>query len=168
MDGDLTYPELFREALAVSRRLGTWVLYDIQDEPNIDYTIGYLRGRIGDFTRRRMRTTSNRDEEHYKERIAHWKRAITVAQRMGQSQHQELATRIIADLSRDREYRKLPFVADAEVTPGRAKNRGKLRERPRNRPGKPRVVALEAVDFRTCDQCMGEGFFRKAGARRNA
>ena len=166
MDGDLTYPELFREALMVAQRMGTWVLYDIQDEENIDYVIGYFRGRISDFVRRRIRTTSERDREHYKERIGHWKRAIILAQRMGQSQHQALASRIIADMGRDREYRKVPFVAVVEVTPGRSRTRGKLRERARKRPGKPRAVPLQAVDFRACDQCMGEGFFRKTGGQR--
>ncbi len=166
MDGDLTYPELFREALTVAERMGTWVLYELQDEDNIDYVIGYFRGRIADFTRRRTRTTSDRDEEHYKERIGHWKRAITLAQRMGQSQHQKLAARIIADISRDREYRKVPFVAAIEVTPGRSRTRGKLRERARKRPGKPRAVPLAALDFRACANCAGEGFFRKTGTRR--
>lgn len=165
MDGDLTYPELFSEALTVVQRMGTWVLYDIQDEDNIDYVIGYFRGRISDFARRRTRTTSSRDKEHYKERIGHWKRAIVLAQRMGQAQHQTLAARIIADISRDKEYRKVPFVAPMEVTPGRSRTRGKLREQPRKRPGKPRAVPLQALDFRACAQCAGEGFFRKAGTR---
>lgn len=161
MDGDLTYPELFREALAVARRMGTWVLYDIQDEPNVDYIIGYLRGRIIDFTRRRKRAESDRVEAHYKERISYWKRAIHLTQRMGQHQHQVLARRVIADIERDREYQELPYVSSLEITPGRPKTCGKLRERPRRRPGKPRAVALTPLDFRVCGSCGGEGFMRK-------
>lgn len=165
MDGDLTYPELFREALVVAKRMGTWVLYDIQDEPNVDYIVGYLRYRTLDFTRRRKRAESDRAQTHYKERIAYYKRAIHLAQRMGHEQHQALARRIIADLDRDPEFRMLPYVSPLEVAPGRPKTCGKLSEKPRRRPGKPRVVPLGPADFKACEGCQGVGFLRKTGSR---
>lgn len=165
MDGDITYPDLLREAITVSKRVGTWLIYMIQDEPKIDYVIGYLRGRIVDFVRRGKRAKRASTKLHYKDRISYWKRAINLVQRMGQSQHQELARRVVADIERDTEYRNLPYVADAEVSPGRSHTCGKLRERPSRRPGKPRVLPLEPVDFRVCESCHGEGFLRRFGGQ---
>ncbi len=213
--GDLTYPDLLREALAVSRRVGTWVIYELSKESNIDHMIGYLRGRCGDFQRRRAHADIKEkcademelrademelgaveeelgeeelDEEelaaeveklraeakalraeakvlraYYKERIAYWKRAIHLAQRMGQHQHQRLARRIIKDIERDTEYRQIPYVATTEIAPDRAEDGGKLAEVPRRGPGKPRLEPLKPIDFRACDRCKGEGFFRKTG-----
>lgn len=166
MDRDLTYPELFREALAVVRRVGTWVLYDLKDESNVDYIVGYLRYRTLDFSRRRKRAEGDRAKSHYKERISYYKRAIHLAQRMGQDQHQELAERIIADFQRDPEFRELPYVSPLEVAPGRPKTCGKLSETPRRRPGKPRAVPLTPLDYKACEDCKGEGFLRKTGSRR--
>jgi len=164
MEGDLTYPELFREALTVVRRLGTWVLHDLEDEPNVDYIVGYLRYRTLDFSRRRRRAESDKAQDHYKERISYYKRAIHLAQRMGQGQHQVLASRVIADLKRDPEFSKLPYVSPLEVAPGRPKTCGKLSETPRRRPGKPRVIPLTPLDYRACESCQGHGFLRKNGS----
>ncbi len=161
--GDLTYPDLLREALAVSRRVGTWVLYELSKESNVDHVIGYLHGRCGDFKRRQNRAETDALRRHYKERISYWKRAIHLAQRMGQRQHQRLARRLIKDIERDLEYREIPYVASTEVAPDRAEDEAKLEEKPPKGPGKPRLEPLKPIDFRACDSCNGEGFFRKAG-----
>ena len=161
--GDLTYPDLLREALAVSRRVGTWVIYELSKESNIDHLIGYLLGRCGDFQRRRDRAETKALRDHYKERISYWKRAIHLAQRMGPRQHQKLARRIIKDIERDIEYREIPYVASTEIAPDRTEDGGKLAEVPRRGPGKPRLQPLKPIDFRACERCGGEGFFRKTG-----
>lgn len=163
MVGDLTYPDLLREALAVSRRIGTWVIHELAKESNVDHVIGYLLGRCGDFQRRRARAETRELRTHYKERISYWKRAIHLAQRMGQHQHQRLARRIIKDLERDLEYRQIPYVASTEIAPDRIEDGGKLKETPRRGPGKPRLEPLKPIDFRACEVCKGEGFFRKTG-----
>jgi len=163
MSGDLTYPDLLREALAVSRRIGTWVIYELAHESNVDHVIGYLHGRCGDFQRRRERAETVQLRLHYKERISYWKRAIHLAQRMGQNQHRILARRIIKDIKRDLEYREIPFVAKTEVAPDRIKYGEKLEETPPRGPGKPRLEPLKPIDFRACESCKGVGFFRKTG-----
>jgi hypothetical protein len=162
--GDLTYPDLLREAVAVSRRIGTWLLHELARESNIDHVIGYLRGRCADFKRRRARAQSKDLQKHYKERISYWKRAIHLSQRMGQRQHQRLARRLIKDIERDLEYREIPYVAGSEVAPDRSDDDGKLDEKPPRGPGKPRLQPLKPLDFRACECCGGEGFFRKTRA----
>ncbi len=162
MVGDLTYPDLLREALAVSRRVGTWVIYELSRESNLDHVIGYLRGRCGDFQRRRDRADTTELRDHFKERISYWKRAIHLAQRMGQREHQTLACRIIKDIERDMEYREIPYVSDTEVAPNRPDDEGKLSEVPPRGPGKPRLEPLKPIDFRACERCKGVGFFRKS------
>lgn len=163
MVGDLTYPDLLREALAVSRRVGTWVIHELAHESNVEHVIGYFLGRCADFQRRRQRAETKVLRDHYKERISYWKRAIHLAQRMGQRQHQKLARRIIRDIERDPEYRQIPYVATTEIAPDRAEDEAKLAEVPRRGPGKPRLEPLKPIDFRACERCKGEGFFRKTG-----
>lgn len=165
MDGDITYPDLLREALAVSRRIGTWVIYEISQEANIDHVIGYLRGRCGDFKRRWKQGKTPEIRQYFKERISYWKRAIYLAQRMGQHQHKMLARRIIADIELDLEYRKIPYVALTEVSPDRDEDAAKLASEPARRSGKPRLTPLKPADFRACERCKGAGFFRKTGIR---
>ena len=164
LTGDAGYPELLREGMKVARRLGMWVLYDLRDEPNLDYSIGYFRGRIGDFARRQERARLEPTKLHYRERGSYWRRAIHLAVRMGPSQHQQLAERMIQDIERDPELRQIPYVARSEVSPGRSHTCGKLSETPRRRPGKPRVDPLDPVDFRACESCGGQGFFCRTGS----
>ena len=128
----------------------------------MEHVIGYLRFRCGDFRRRKARAQTAELQQHFKERISYWRRAIHLCQRLGARQHQRLARRLLRDITVDLEYRKIPYVAETEVAPDRD-DRSKLDEKPKRGPGKPRVVPLEPADFIACTTCNGDGFFRKRG-----
>lgn len=158
---EITYPDVFREALAVSKRVGTWVLYLLRDEPRFEHLVGYLIYRIADFDRRRQRAVPER-RRYFSDRIAYWQRAIQLAQRLGRNHEvrRSIAARIIADLDRDPVYRAIPYVAAHEHDPDHVDD-SKLHEQPRRGCGAPRIHDIGPLGFAPCETCNGRGFHRK-------
>lgn len=160
---DLTYANLFSEALTVSRRAGTWVLYAIQNAQNIDHLVGYLRYRIDDFRRRERQALEAghaRRKEALATRAAYYARACRLVMRLGRGDYRKIAKRLIRDLKIHPEYKKLPYVAKTEVTGldglGGEGRRWKLDEEPRRPGGRP-PTRVRAIKLKPCEACDGMG-----------
>lgn len=165
-DDNVIYPILLREAVVVSEKVGTWVLYRVRDAKNLEHVVGYMMGRIEDFDRRRDRAQTASRKRHLAERVAAWSRALRLIQRIKRGPYARLCARLIQDFDRDPTYSGLRYVSDHEVekVEKRAKEErrvGKLKAKPRRSSGRPRVTEVSSLDFKPCGECEGAGFFRR-------
>ena len=161
---NLGYPAMYAEGLAVSRKLGTWLLHELRAAENLEHFIGYMLYRIEDFKRRKCRATAAGETDRARQisaRAAAWSRACRWVQRLRKSDYVAVATRMIEDTERHPEHSGIPYVAEAEADGLCDEDRRrKLEETPRRRCGRPRTRQLKTANLMPCRTCDGTGMVR--------
>ena len=159
-DEDVIYRLFLREATVVAEKVGIWVFYKLRDTKNIEHEIGYMMGRVDDFERRKIRSRKDSRRLFLKDRMSAWNRALRMIQKVKGAPYRELCARLISDWERDPHYKHLKYVSAHEVESDEEDRAGKLKAKPKRANGRPRRYTVRPVDFRTCEQCKGGGFFR--------
>lgn len=159
VNGSITYTVIFREALSLSRRTGTWVIDRIRTTEDLEHMIWYLQGRLVDFENRKACYTGD-DRRKMSERIGSWRRAIRFTMRLQGQDHQSIACRILSDITGDDAYLDIRFIASSEIDSSHTGS-WKIRAKPRRRPGRPKIHHVRRADLIACSGCLGAGFIPK-------
>lgn len=146
-----------RDAIRVARRVGAWVVYELAEAEDVRLLLGYLRGKIADFERRR-KSPGVTDERlrYYRQRVGQWRRAARWVASLDPEHASEIGARVRKILE---DMGSVPYVAESEAKdPGPFNPADKLRQAPRARGcyrGGRRIVK----DRRPCPTCHGIGWF---------
>ena len=150
--------QLYRSAIKVCDRLGTWVLYAVRDARNLDHLIGYMAYTVDDLEGMKARSESADRQAHLSKLIGYWRRAIRWVSALDRVHYAVLAERLLEMMAQHPEHRSLPYVV---------KNSGhrslSAHDQPPRRSGRPRTRAGIAATMKPCWACNGLGFAKDGG-----
>lgn len=140
-------------AVKVSKRLGTWVLYAVRDAKSIDGLIGYMTYTVDDLSTLGERTKNAKKRAQLKALVGAWRRAIRFVSTLDRERYAVIAERLIDRLSEHPEYRRIPYyVANTGHRTLTATDKAPLRA------GCPRTPPQEGQAMADCSRCHGIGF----------
>lgn len=154
------YIEQVRESRRIARVLGMWVLHSVAEEKNLEYLIGYLRYRIGDFDRRRQRQSKDSKRRNYlARRISYWRRALRWVGNLDPQTAQALAERLIVELEGRDSQESFSLVSEHECNDPRHDKDQRARREEKWIPGvgRPRLDTTRRPKVQLCGQCRGMG-----------
>lgn len=147
--------QLYRGAIKVCERLGTWVLYATRDARDLEHLIGYMAYTVDDLETLKGRTESEARRALLSKQIGHWRRAIRWVSGLDRSTYGAIAERLLEMAADHPEDSTLPYVA---------KDSGhrslSVRDRPPSRAGRPRTTPVMGAAMKLCQSCDGLGFKR--------
>ena len=150
--------QLYRGAIKVCERLGTWVLYAARDARNLEHLIGYMAYTVDDLETLKGRAESESRRAQLSKLIGHWRRAIRWVSGLDRDAYGAIAERLLEMIADHPEHRELPYVA--KECGHRSLS---VRDRPPRRAGRPRTTPAMGATMKSCQACDGLGFVRDAG-----
>jgi len=147
--------QLYRGAIKVCERLGTWVLYATRDARDLEHLIGYMAYTVDDLETLKGRAESPFRKAQLSKMIGHWRRAIRWVSGLDRSAYGAVAERLLEMVAAHPEHSTIPYVA--KVSGHRSLS---ARDRPPRRAGRPRTTPAMGATMKPCHACDGLGFKR--------
>lgn len=146
------FDQIYRSAMKVCERLGTWVLYAVRDARDLEHLIGYMTYTVDDLELAKTRTDSAEKRLHLSKLIGYWRRAVRWVSGLDRENYAVIAERLIEAQEKHPEHRKLPFVVRDSGHRSLT-----LRDRPPRRAGRPRTRESKPGKLKECPRCNGLG-----------
>lgn len=137
-----------REALKLSERLGTWVLYEAREARSRDLFLGFLLYRVDDL--RRMRGRAKGDEaKRLSELLGHWRRAARWIASLDSERWRDLVEAIVDRVEANPRFAEMPYVVARSGHPSL-----RVGDKPPRRVGRPRTTLnVHETPFPKCEDC---------------
>ena len=140
-------------ALKVSERMGTWVLYAVRDARDLEHLLGYMTYTVDDIAQERDRARSADKKARNGQLIGIWRRAIRFVSELDRERYGAIAERLIEQIEAHPAHRKIPYyVRDS------GHRTMTIADRPPRRAGRPRTRPQVGQNMTDCIQCRGVGF----------
>lgn len=155
----------YRDAIKVSERLGTWVLYAARDARDLDQLVGYMSYTVDDMETMRLQVKVNGRQTQAKadqkrarisQLVGFWRRAIRWVSSLDREHYQDVAGKLIEQLEAHPEHRSLRYyikdTGHRTLTPS---------DRPPRRAGRPRTRPAKPRPLGECPKCRGVGYLER-------